>query len=66
MHAIDSEDSQGGRKNGRGNEPVRSSPCDVRSTESSVLKSKKMEKWRVTYKISLLRMNSKAFFVALW
>ena len=72
MHALDSENSQGGRKDGRGNEPVRSSPCDVRSTGSRVLKSKKMEKWRVktklynTYKISLLRMNGKTFFVALW
>ena len=64
---------QGGRKEGRGNEPASScAMCDAQSTGSRALEGKNRRKMAGQNKIlqhiqsSLLRMNGKTFFFAVW
>ena len=65
--------TQGGKKDRRGNKLVGSyAMYDARCTGPRELLGKKIEKWRIkaklcnTYKSSLVRMNSKTLFVAVW
>ena len=64
LYLLPSNFHRGGRKDGRGNEPVGScATCDARSTGPTAHERVEAKLYN-TYKGSLLRMNGETFFVA--